>query len=582
MSRRKVTSVGAVLGVIVFIIIGLLIVRYIPTKERMSLTEYFNINEDTLENAYALTIKNQVMDQKALKEEGKFYIDLNTVNDYLNSRFYYDGTQIIFTTPTQIITVLPEEMIYRVDGVEEGLPYVPVIRKNDQTVYIALDFIKQFTNLTFKVDSSPNRIWIWNEYGEAIRYSTVAKNTSIRYKGGIKSKIVKDVLAGDQVIVIEEVGKWTKVQSDDGIVGYIKSDMIGQISEKMITNDFEELEYTSITKDYKISMAWHQSLESSGIAGLSQILDRATGLNTISPTWFTLVDEKGNFESRADKAYVNQAHEAGVEVWALVDNINVPIDSHALLSNTEARTNLIEGLMQAVEEFDLDGINVDFESIKEETGKHYIQFIRELSVACRNAGIVLSIDNYAPTVGTYHYDRKEQGVVADYVIIMGYDEHWSGGDSAGSSASLPFVKKGIEDTLKEVPSEKVINALPFFTRLWCETPEEMADGNAKIITNSDSKYKTYALSSVAKGMKAAKEILQEHSVTPVWLEEEAQYYGEYEYENRFYRIWVEDERSIQEKLNIMKAYNLAGVSAWKLGLEDEGIWTIIDQYVKGE
>ncbi|MDE6320318.1 MAG: chitinase, partial [Lachnospiraceae bacterium] len=191
------------------------------------------------------------------------------------------------------------------------------------------------------------------------------------------------------------------------------------------------------------------------------------GLNVISPTWFTLTGNEGEFSSFAAASYVQRAHEMGLEVWGLVGNVeSVDVDMYELLSRSSSRWKLITNLVAAAQEYDLDGINIDFENLSLDAGEPFIQFIRELSIPCRKYGIVLSVDNYVPMNHTDHYDRAEQGVVADYVIIMGYDEHYNGSKEAGSVASINFVENGIKNTVADVPAKKVINALPFYTRLW--------------------------------------------------------------------------------------------------------------------
>ena len=207
----------------------------------------------------------------------------------------------------------------------------------------------------------------------------------------------------------------------------------------------------------------------------------------------------------------------------------------------------------------MDGINVDFEQISADCGEHFIQFIRELSIPCRQNGLVLSIDNYVPMGGTNHYDREEQGIVADYVIIMGYDEHYAGSKEAGSVASIDFVEKGISQTVAEVPASKVINAIPFYTRIW-ETSDE-------------------GVSSQAVGMEMADEYVRAHNIPVEWNDETCQNYGEYTQDGVLYQVWLEDDSSIEVKLSIMDKYQLAGVASWRLGFEKPEIWDVIEAYL---
>ena len=315
-----------------------------------------------------------------------------------------------------------------------------------------------------------------------------------------------------------------------------------------------------LSRDYKINLGWHVIGGVGGNDTLEETVAKTKGLNVISPTWFTLTGNEGEFSSFATTSYVERAHEMGLEVWALVGNVDsVDVDLYTVLSKTSNRRRLILQLLAAVREYNLDGLNIDFENVSLDAGEPFIQFIRELSIPCRKYGIVLSVDNYVPMNHTDHYDRAEQGVVADYVIIMGYDEHYNGSDEAGSVASINFVESGIKNTVAEVPKEKVINALPFYTRIW----ETGADG----------------ISSQAVGMEMAQTYVSDHGIATRWDEVTCQNYGEFQDGDRLCQVWLEDAESITVKLNIMEKYEIAGVAAWRLGFETADIWDVIEEYM---
>ena len=257
---------------------------------------------------------------------------------------------------------------------------------------------------------------------------------------------------------------------------------------------------------------------------------------------------------------MDEVHERGLQVWALINDFNTEVDKYELLSRTDSRRTLIANLMAAAAEFDLDGINIDFELINKETGEHFIQFIRELSVECRKAGLVLSIDNYSLVGGRKWYYVEEQGIVADYVIMMGYDEHWSGG-TPGSTASITFTKQTIDLALEKVPAKKLIHGIPFYTRVW----------GAEAGVN---------VSSTAAGMLAAKKLLEENNADLRWLDDEGQYFGEYLLDGIMYSIWLEDVTSLELKLEAVKEADAAGIACWKLGLEDPEVWPLISEYLE--
>lgn len=392
----------------------------------------------------------------------------------------------------------------------------------------------------------------------------VTKDTQVRYQGGIKSDILTDVSAGDQVIVLEEMETWTKVKTQDSFIGYVENKRLGEKTEEepVPVTDYAEPEYTANTRDHKINLGWHVIGGVDGNDTLEAAVAQTKGLNVISPTWFTLTGNEGDFSSFATTSYVEKAHEMGLEVWALVGNVDsVDVDLYTVLGKTSNRRHLILQLLAAAREYNLDGLNIDFENVSLDAGEPFIQFIRELSIPCRKYGIVLSVDNYVPMNHTDHYDRAEQGVVADYVIIMGYDEHYNGSDEAGSVASINFVENGIKNTVADVPKEKVINALPFYTRIW-ETGED-------------------GISSQAVGMEMAQTYVADHGIATRWDEVTCQNYGEFQDGGRLCQVWLEDAESIKVKLNIMEKYEIAGVAAWRLGFETADVWDEIEAYMNG-
>ena len=208
---------------------------------------------------------------------------------------------------------------------------------------------------------------------------------------------------------------------------------------------------------------------------------------------------------------------------------------------------------------------------------NYIEFIRELSVKCRQNGLVLSVDNYVPKSFNTQYDRKEQGIVADYVVIMGYDEYYAGSPEAGPVSSYNYVKEGITETLKEVPAEKVISGIPFFTRLWKETPK--TEEELKSDKGTDAEQYSATVESDAYGMDNAQAIVKQAGVDTTWDKKAGQNYATWEADGSKYEIWLEDSKSIEAKLKLMKKYKLAGTAEWSLGQESSDIWNLIQKYV---
>lgn len=535
--------------------------RFSYSKEKQDMNEYYGL-ADASDDAVAIVLQNELIDTQVKLIEGKCYLELEDVQALLNSRFYYDRNEglLLYTTPTQKIISTVGSSAYSVDGEEQTVDYTISVA-DGEALYLALDYVKQYTNFSYELFTNPNRIQLRTEWGSRDT-ATIKKDTDVRIKGGIKSPILRAVEEGESVVVLEAMETWTKVKTTDAMIGYVENKyLVDQITEEEIpVTDYAEPEYTSIHRDYKINLGWHAIYAESGNDTFDSVVDGTGTMNVISPTWFFLDGNEGNIQAIPSHEYVEKAHSRNMEVWALLEDITLESDTYEVLSYTSRRENLINNLMGYLLEYDIDGINIDLEGITNESGEHFIQFLRELSIQCRLNEIVLSVDNYVPRESNAFYNRKEQGVVADYVIIMGYDEHWGGGGVAGSVASIGYVRDGIEKTLEDVPAEKVINALPFYTRVWKSTDGEVT--------------------SEALGMEAAAEFINKYNVPTVWDEETCQNYGEIQMGDTLYQVWLEDAQSIETKLTVMKNLNVGGVAAWQLGLEDKAIWDVIDAFVK--
>lgn len=535
--------------------------KYSPSKEMADRDEYFALTDD---QELAVIVNDELLQDKGRLIDGRAYLHVETVYQYLNSRFYWDETEnlYLYALPAELVSVGVGSSEYSVSKAKKSEDYV-ILRADGNDAYVALDFVKEYTNFTYECWDDPNHIQIFTEFGDK-DIVTAQKKAQVRYKPGIKSPILTEVDKGISMYVLEEpeeIDEWTRVLTQDGYIGYVKDNKIsGVTTEVMEAPAFTEPEYTSISRDHKINLAWHQVTNTDANNQLLNRIADAKGLNVVSPTWFSIADTDGNITSIASQSYVNYAHQQGLEVWGLVDNFKDGVSTYETLTRTSSRQRLVNQLTAAAIQYGLDGINVDFELITEDCGRAYIEFIRELSIMCRINGIVLSVDNYVPTSSSSQYYRAEQGVFADYVIIMGYDEHYAGSEEAGSVASYGFVERGIQKTLEEVPKEKVINAVPFYTRFW----KTDGDGN---------------VTSEALGMDSAAQKAANNEVEPTWDEETHQYYIELEYEGSIYQMWMEEERSIEEKMKLIKQYDLAGVAAWRLGYERSSIWDVILKYV---
>lgn len=542
---------------------GMLLEKYSYSKETADLTEYYGVTGDRL----AIVLQDEIVPEQAVRRGGICYFDLDTVHTYFNEGFYVDTTEqlLLYTTAVDTYRAGIGGSSWQNGAEAKDLGYV-ICFVEGETVYVAADYVKMFTNFSYEVFNDLC-IQVYTEWGTK-ELAEVTKGTQVRTLGGIKSPILRQIEKGETVEILEQMETWSKVKTSDSIIGYIENKRLSEITAETETpvTDYVPEEYTSLSMEGKVSLGWHAIGGLGGNDTLGAMVAEGKGMNVIAPTWFSLNDNEGSFRSFGSAQYVQQAHGYGLEVWGVWDNFNYKnetgsnIDSYTILSATSKRQRLVQGIISTAQSLGLDGINIDFEGLTEDVGVHYIQFLRELSVECRKNSLVLSIDNYVPFHFNEYYRLDIQGEIADYVIIMGYDEHWHGSKDPGSVASIDYVSNGLEKTLEQVPANKVVNALPFYTILWKTEGAEVTD---EYIT----------LNNVA-------DFLQRVNVTPGWDEETCQNYAEWQSGSATYQIWVEDLESLNVKLNVMSVKDIAGVAVWRLGYGTASAWELIKAYAE--
>lgn len=540
---------------------GRLYDRYSYSRERADLDAYFQVSGEQA----AIILQDEMVEEKAVVRDGICYFDLATVHKYFNEIFYADRSEnlLLYTTAVETYQSGIGESSYSSNTDSQDYGYAISFIEND-TVYIAADYVKKFTNLSYEIYD--RHVQVYTQWGEK-RVADVKKDTWVRELGGVKSPILRDLSEGEQVEILEEMDTWSKVKTADSIIGYVENKRLANestVQETPVT-DYTAPEYTSIAMEGKVSLGWHSIGGAAGNDTLESMVSGTKDMNVIAPTWFSLNDNEGNFRSFASSEYIQRAHAMGLQVWGVWDNFNyrnetgAQVDEYQVLSVTSKRQKLVQGIVDTALSLGLDGINIDFEQLGVDSGTHFVQFLRELSVLCRSNGLVLSVDNYVPFNFNDHYRLDIQGQVVDYVIIMGYDEHWHGSGDPGSVASIDYVSNGIAKTLEEVPAGKVVNALPLYTILWKTEGTTVTD---EYIT-----------------IRNTEEFLTRMNVTPQWDEETCQNYAEWSDGTATYQIWIEDEDSISVKLNVMSAQGIGGVAVWRLGYGTEGVWELISAYV---
>lgn len=558
--KKKAAPVLVVLILIVLVgaagIVSFLINRYKPGTEYMAGNEYFNLTD---ENSVALIQNGELLEEQAVLIGGEPYAAYTYVESQLNSCFYWDEETkgILLTTSGGVQTLLPgDAAVAKTPG---GQPAVQ--QESDGTVYISLDVVKEYTDLDYAYYSDPNRVVIRNEW-DGVEQATVQSDTAqVRQKGGIKSLIFADVQKGDTLLYLENLDNWCKVMTADGYTGYIQTEDISE-PEAIEARTAKKDSYERITRDHKINLVWHQSTSTESNDAMAEMTAEMTGVNVISPTWFSVTDETGTISSLASADYVKLAHDAGREVWGLIDNFNEAFDETTDLAYASVRSRIIEQLLAEAASCGMDGINVDFENLKEAGIPHYLQFLRELTSAAHAQNLVVSVDTPVPQAYTMYYQRGEQARFVDYMIVMAYDEHFAGSEEAGSVSSLPFVQQAVEEMTRVMPADQVICGIPFYTRVWTE------------------KFGQSAITSEVLGMDGAKNYAKENQMTETWDASLGQNVATVETSDARYTIWMEDEQSMEEKLKVIQSADLAGVAEWKLGFECADVWSLISKYIE--
>ena len=558
--KKKAAPVLVVLILIVLVgaagVVSFLINRYKPGTEYMAGNEYFNLTD---ENSVALIQNGELQEEQAVLIGGEPYAAYTYVESQLNSCFYWDEETkgILLTTSGGVQTLLPgDAAVAKTPG---GQPAVQ--QESDGKVYISLDVVKEYTDLDYAYYSDPNRVVIRNEW-DGVEQATVQSDTAqVRQKGGIKSLILADVQKGDTLLYLENLDNWCKVMTADGYTGYIRTEDISE-PEAIEARTAKKDSYERITRDHKINLVWHQSTSTESNDAMAEMTAEMTGVNVISPTWFSVTDETGTISSLASADYVKLAHEAGREVWGLIDNFNEAFDETTDLAYASVRSRIIEQLLAEAASCGMDGINVDFENLKEAGIPHYLQFLRELTSAAHAQNLVVSVDTPVPQAYTMYYQRGEQARFVDYMIVMAYDEHFAGSEEAGSVSSLPFVQQAVDEMTRVMPADQVICGIPFYTRVWTE------------------KFGQSAITSEVLGMDGAKNYAKENQMTETWDASLGQNVATVETSDARYTIWMEDEQSMEEKLKVIQSADLAGVAEWKLGFERADVWSLISEYIE--
>ena len=526
--------------------------RLIPSGKHVSPEAYFGIRDGET----AVVINGTPSAENGRPEGEKLYLSYEDASSVNPSVFYDEEDELlIVTTPDQKMTVPVSE------GSSGSGEYILA----DEGLFVSFDYLSEVSDMAVSRFEEPDRLVITTDFEQ--KAAAVTKKIPVRKSPGIRNPILTDLAEGTEVWlhedsdgVPEKKEGWAYVTTDDGYTGYVEEKYLSDASERTIAHESPVGEYTKHHSDEPVNMVFHQTTSQAANAALTEAAADVTGVNVIAPTWFFLDNEEGAVSSLESRDYVETAHALGYKVWPVLNDFDGGIASSsstaAALSSDSSRTAIIDRVMEGLAESGADGLVIDIELVRADSASDFLELVREFSVRLRTAGLTFSICNYVPAFTSY-YNRAEQARVADYLVVMCYDEHEAGSAKAGSVASLPFVRKGIEGTVAEAGAENVIAAIPFYTRLW--------------ITEGDT------VRSEVQGMRGAENCVESLGLSEKWDANAGQYYAEATEGNTKWQIWREETDSIREKMNLIAAAGCAGVAEWKLGLEKPEIWPVISE-----
>lgn len=551
--------------------------RYRESEVKMELSSYYSVPDGEA----MLIIDEKVCENNIVFVNGEPYLDLPTVKEMYSSMFTWnpDEKRMYYTTLNTEYVIIPDSTEMLVDG-KSMTTTVPNMILKDDVPNIAMSFLVNCSNITYRIYENPSRVMLTYSTDEYLCVK-VKEDSYIRINQDIKADYLEKIPAGSELRIIEGGGiqqkGFIKVMSEDGVRGYFLQEKLDWDNRYNVVPSFNAYEPETITHKLekgKVYLAWQLTYTADCIDKMLDNITKNPEINVVSPTWYFMSGTDGSITSYASKEYVKAAHERDVKVWALLKNdviegkFNGQDDSHTVLASYDARKKLIKNVIDETNSCGADGINVDIESIRVDTGVYFIQFLRELSIACRENGLTLSVDNIIPEEYNAFYNIPEQAKIVDYVILMAYDEHYLGSE-AGSVASLPWVTAAIEKSLTKCPKEQLILAVPFFTRLWKEV-------------KSGDDVRTYT--EKLMNLEETETYLKENDLEANWSKSAGQYYLEYEIDsgNTKYRLWVEDKKSLMLKVIAARERELSGIAAWEMGDELEGLWTVIMDCLEGE
>lgn len=487
--------------------------------------------------------------------EGKVFASYTFANEYVDDRIFYDRNEkvLTLTNDREILRLYEGENNISFAGIEGTYS---IITLGDE-LYIEGKLLEDLFDVVIQ-KGEDGRLYVATNVGIEQTTATVKRRARLRTHAKQKSTVVETIARGEKVHVYSEEDGFVRVRSENGIIGYLPSDEIKDKEVTMVETPSQVEAWEINPLGETVKLMWDDMTIRSEKDWTTPKYANMKNINVISPAWFEFGDSEGNLSDIGMKSYVEDAHARGMQVWPILrHNFEETQLTAEILSSTRKRQYVIEQILDYAQLYGFDGINIDIENIQNETSAVWVQFMRELYPQLKAKGLIVTLDVYMPSNWSGHYEREKVSNSCDYFIVMAYDQHWSGSEEAGSVGELPWVESGIQATLEEVPKEKLVLGIPFYTRLWIESSEGLSA-------------KSYSMTSMA-------DLIATWDVTPTLDENSGQNYVEFTKDDKVYKVWIEDYESIYKRIQLMKEYDLAGYGAWRLGYETSDIWDILSK-----
>lgn len=500
--------------------------------------------------------------EQVMREDGQFYLSLEAINEYFDESAHYDeGKKAVVFNNTLGEKILPlDSSEGSINGGKIGLRD-PIVKKDDH-IYVPVEAFIHDYHVIMHYNKDKNVLLIDDRNTNYAKGKLSGDGVNLREEATTNSPIMATLKADSDLIVFGKENDWYHVRERDGLIGWIRED---NISVETLDGEYvkksDEPTYSAVKKPLNITYDYtYAQVKDSVIQNIKPI----EGLDVVIPTWFSIENANGDIKDRGDIRYVENYAKLGIDTWAYLDNSFDPELTHAFLQNEEARKKAVGLLVNLTKSYGMKGINIDFENTKLEDRDAITTFVQEVAEAARAENLLVSVcvtPQISKDVEDELYNRKALAEISDYVVLMAYDQHWGSSQKAGSVAEYKWVEGNVNLSLKDIPPEKFILSVPFYSRLWQEQNSKMT--------------------SQAVGMKTTADYVSSHNLKPVWDEDAKQYAIQQDVNGNSEKIWIENEESVAWKVSLMRKYNLAGISSWRLGFETPDVWTTIhDQFGK--